>query len=829
MKRHGGPISIGARSGVGHGRRITVVIAALMVAALGLAAVQPASAQSSNSSDDKSGALLSPSAKGKVSSELTDLAQTNAGSAMVVVEAVADGAGDQLLADLELLGLDGGAVAGGLVTGRLPVDAIPDAGKLDSLHTLRRSYAITRVGDTTSQGDVAMEADDARTTFAVDGSGVSIGTLSDSYDCLSGAAGDVTDNDLPSGVIVLDDTACPASDEGRAMMQLIHDSAPGSSQLFHTAFNGQADFADGIVELRTAGADIIVDDIFYLAEPFFQDGPIAQAVDTVVADGATYFSSAGNAADNSYESGFNPSGTAVLFTGGDAHDFDPGAGVDVTQRITLPVGATLLMTLQWDQPFGSVSGAPGATSDLDLGLLDAAGNLVAMSATINIGGDPVEVIGFTNGTAGTAFDIVIEKFTPAGGPNPGIKHVIFRGGTINEYATNNSTVVGHANAEGAIAVGAAFYNQTPPFGTSPALPEPFTSLGGTPMLFDTSGAPVFELREAPSITAPDGGNTTFFGVDVEPDGFPNFFGTSASAPAAAAAASLMLDFNPGLSNTDIRSILESTASDMATPGYDLLTGHGLISAQDALDAISCIGLPVTVFIGAGDVPTAGNDVILGTPGPDVIDGLAGDDAICGLAGDDDIRGGFGNDVILGDDGADELRGREDSDIIVGGPGPDFILGNDGDDTIFGDEGADVIFGGSGNDFISGGPGNDRIGGSGDDDTLNGDEGRDNVAGGGGVDIISGGSDNDTINAGTGNDVDVRGNGGNDTMSGNGGNDVVNGDGGNDIVRGGNGDDIVNGNAGDDQLFGNPGNDTCDGGSGTDTANATNCETILNVP
>ncbi|MFP4579043.1 MAG: hypothetical protein ACOCXU_07345, partial [Coleofasciculus sp.] len=38
-------------------------------------------------------------------------------------------------------------------------------------------------------------------------------------------------------------------DEGRAMMQLIHDVAPGADLAFHTAAFNQTDFAQGILAL----------------------------------------------------------------------------------------------------------------------------------------------------------------------------------------------------------------------------------------------------------------------------------------------------------------------------------------------------------------------------------------------------------------------------------------------------------------------------------------------------------------------------------------------------------------------------------------------------
>ena len=39
------------------------------------------------------------------------------------------------------------------------------------------------------------------------------------------------------------------------MMQLIHDVAPKANQAFHTAFHGQADFAQGIVDLKNAASN----------------------------------------------------------------------------------------------------------------------------------------------------------------------------------------------------------------------------------------------------------------------------------------------------------------------------------------------------------------------------------------------------------------------------------------------------------------------------------------------------------------------------------------------------------------------------------------------
>ncbi len=532
----------------------------------------------------------------------------------VVVDAIAQGSSQALTADLQLLGCTEMHSHKRMVSAWCPIGDVNEMGKLASLNTVRAATSINSVGDITSQGDVAMRADIGRVNSSVDGNSIKVGTLSDSYDCLGGAAADVLSNDLPPGVEVLDDTACPASDEGRGMMQLIADVAPGAAQAFHTAFNGQAAFANGIIALQGVGADVINDDVFYLAEPMFQDGIIAQAVDTVKNAGVAYFSSAGNSGRNSYESDFNPSGQFDALNGGELHDFDAGPGVDIFQQFTLPAGTTTF-SFQWSEPYFSVSGLPGSASDYDIficvndTLAVDSSNCPIGGLSDNLGGDPIEVIQATvSGGSITAF-IAISKFS--GGSNNFLKYIAF-GGSIDEYDTASSTTSGHSNAAGAEAVGAAFYALTPEFTTTTPILNNFSSAGGTPILFDLSGNPISELRQKPEIVAPDGTNTNFFGNDIgdpgdgsDLDNFPNFFGTSAAAPHAAAVAALMLEAAGGsgsLIPDQIYTSLESTAIDivrrssngpLSDPGIDNLSlgvdfdsGYGLIQADAAILAVA---------------------------------------------------------------------------------------------------------------------------------------------------------------------------------------------------------------------------------------------------
>lgn len=511
--------------------------------------------------------------------------------AFVAIDATATSSGVVLLNDLKTFGLRNGSAFGMVVSGQLPIPALKEIVTLASLRFAEATLPATNRGLTTSQADLALQSASARANFAVTGENINIGVLSDSYNCLRGATADVASGDLPAGVAVLaEEAGCAAGrDEGRAMIQLMADVAPGAHYSFHTAFGGRAAFANGIVKLaETTAADIIVDDVFYYNEPMFQDGIVAQAVDQVTAAGVTYFSSAGNAGRQAYQSRFTSSINLPLLSAGLLHDFDAGTTVDPLQEVTIPVGTTAVFALQWDQPFASATGGAGAANDLDLVLAGPSLSPIALSIDNNIGRNPIEVLQYKNPGPGTNFFLAIAHLR---GPIPQLmKYVYFGTGvTINEYATRSGTIYGHAGAAGAETVGAVFYNHTPTFGTTPPRLEPFSSSGPVSILFDRTDQPVMEVRQKPDLVAPDGVNTTFFGRDIadpgngsDSDSFPNFFGTSAAAPHAAAVAALLLEVDPSLSPPALHLLLQQSTISMGRPGYDEDAGYGLLQANLAL-------------------------------------------------------------------------------------------------------------------------------------------------------------------------------------------------------------------------------------------------------
>jgi Calx-beta domain-containing protein/subtilase family protein/VCBS repeat protein len=529
------------------------------------------------------------------------------GRSVLIDATAADGHGATLLDELLNIGLVGGASFGAMASGWLPIDQIKALTELPGLGFARESLAMSHAGSVTTQADRAMAADTARTSFSVDGSGIKVGVLSDSFNSHGGMNGDIATNDLPANTTILQDMS--GTDEGRAMAQLVHDVAPGSSIVFATAFGGQANFANNIIALKNAGAKVIVDDVGYFAEPMFQDGVIAQAVDQVVAAGAVYFSSAGNSGHKGYEAGYLSVGTTQTINGKAEtwHNYNSGSPT-IFMPFTLANNGTATIVLEWNQPAASVSPGHGASSDLDLVITDNSAShfIVGLSQSNNIGNDPIEVVQFSNTSGSTqTYDIVVGL---ASGAAPSdMKIVTFNGnGSVgNGFASNSNdgTVYGHAAAANAIAVGAASYAQTPAFGISPPVVENFSSGGPTRIFFDTAGNPISVVRQTPQITAPDGGNTTFFGSDdADADSLPNFYGTSAAAPDAAAVAALMLQANGSLSASAIKNALMNSAIDMnnpATPGFDtgfdFGTGAGLIQADKALQAIAIS--PGSVSIG----------------------------------------------------------------------------------------------------------------------------------------------------------------------------------------------------------------------------------------
>ena len=474
----------------------------------------------------------------------------------------------------------------------------------DSAATAANAVKPMSVGDNATEGDRTHLAHQARHTYGLDGAGVKIGVISDGVDWAQHqqAAGD-----LPAFTILPGQAG--VGREGAAMLEIIHDLAPRAQLYFATAFGSAARFAQNIRDLRAAGCDIIVDDVGYTAESPFQDGQgsnvlsttdggiVTQAVNDVTADGALYFSSAGNGGNLSdgtatvYEGDFADGGSIALLPGGTVHAF--AAGITTNQIKSAAGGAVQLF---WSDPMG------GSANDYDLFVLDSTGTrIVGASTNIQDGTqDPYE-LAFGGVSYGR---VVILKHT---GAQKRFLHLDGLGQQL-ERATSGQ-VYGHSIAKQAFSVaatpattGLGADNPNGPYPnafSATNVVEPFSSDGRRRIFFKADGTSYTPgnvsstggvLRQKPDITAADG-------VTCGTPGFEQFFGTSAASPHAAAIAALLKSALPGIEPAQVRQALTTSAIDIEASGVDRDSGAGIIMAPAALQAAGAKPGPLLRYTG----------------------------------------------------------------------------------------------------------------------------------------------------------------------------------------------------------------------------------------
>jgi subtilisin-like proprotein convertase family protein len=459
--------------------------------------------------------------------------------------------------------------------------------------------ATTNVGAAQSQGDAAHEANRARKFFNVDGTGVKVGVLSDSDD---GKEASIASGDLrPDTVTVPGESGRPGSGEGTAMMEIVQDLAPGAQIFFATAFTSPEGFAENIRRLRFEfGCDIIVDDVIYYFESPYQDDVIAQAVNDVTADGAMYFSSAGNQGNYSdgfsgtWEGDFKAAGTlATLPAGYTVHNFDFNGDKVISDRIEFTAGPVIL---HWSDP-GTLD-LPQSSNDYDIFILDENLRTVLAAATDVQDGDdlPFEFLGFL---IPTGLQVVVAR-NP--GAQPRAVRVVAFGGEL-AIATQGGNY-GHSAAKDAIATAAVDQAQAigGVFQGGPTTQvELFSTDGHRRVFYHPNGVRIRggvtfasgggEFRFKPDVTAADG-------VATNTPGFQPFFGTSAAAPHGAGIAALMKQAVPGNTNFRNRNVMVESAIDIEGAGHDRDSGAGIISTMAAL---TMAGAKPAVFLELGTV------------------------------------------------------------------------------------------------------------------------------------------------------------------------------------------------------------------------------------
>jgi hypothetical protein len=367
---------------------------------------------------------------------------------------------------------------------------------------------------------------------------------------------------------------------------------------------------------------VIADDVTFLDEPFFQDGPDAVAVKDAAAAGIPYFSSAANnnvfddSGDNvsSWEApSYRPTScpTPDFSAYLDCMNFDPSGGTSNGETLTLAPDASFGVDLQWSEPWF------GVNTDLDVFLLDSSGNILAASDDVNPGAsgsqEPVEFFSYVNSTgADQTVTLVIARFPSDAPGTPRLKYVLIGASGISsvQFPTSSGgdivgpAIFGHNGTAGAMSIAAV------PFDDSSTV-EPFSSRGPVthyfgPVTSTTPAAPLGspETLAKPDAAATDGAATSFFAQLV--GGVWRFFGTSEAAPHAAALAALLLQAYPHATVSRIYNDLKSTAVQVGAFGADA-EGAGLLDAFAGVES-GLTGSPTAAFALSPPAPLTGTPV-----------------------------------------------------------------------------------------------------------------------------------------------------------------------------------------------------------------------------
>ncbi|WP_089935843.1 PKD domain-containing protein [Candidatus Entotheonella palauensis] len=467
-------------------------------------------------------------------------------------------------ADIEWVGRTDDVVQARIPLAELEaIAALPFVQRLTPPHygTIPHRGAITAArGRVTTEGDVLLFAHALR-ELGFDGTGTRVAVIADGANNRADA---IATGDLPPDLAVFGTctpTAMTTCNLGTAMLEIIHDLAPGAELAI-----GALDFSQGVTTfdlmrridevVETFGADIVMHLPRFFQEPYFEDGRLAQHVAQHVANDVLYTLGAGDEAQHHYEADF----TRALVNDLQIHDFGAAAGEasDLTMDVRIEPGETLTAWLQWDDPFG------GAGNDYDLFIIDETETITFASGSDTQDGDdhPREVAMFTNETAdASTVKLMVRKFD---GEARRLEIFVLGGIRIEEYGMPGGSIFGPAAVPGVVTVGAVA-------ASAPDTIEPFSSRGPGRI-----AAPRREVRLKPDLSAVDRVMVT--GSDGPAS---HFAGTSVAAAHVAGIAALLRQALPTATATDIREAMMAGAVDLGASGPDTTFGAGLIHALNA--------------------------------------------------------------------------------------------------------------------------------------------------------------------------------------------------------------------------------------------------------
>jgi subtilisin family serine protease len=435
-----------------------------------------------------------------------------------------------------------------VVVAWVDVARLEDLAALDGVRVIRPIEPPEfSVGKVSTEGDIIHGTAVLRNLSpAFNGTGVKVGIISNGVNNWQIAR---DTGDLPPTLHILNTSR---GDEGTAMLEIVHDMAPGADLYFHDCGSDVYTFMDAIDELVAEGCTVIVDDMNWQYEPFYEDGDVSTHIGEILSHGQViYISSAGNTANKHYEGDF-------LDNGNHEHDFS--GGKNQSFNFTLDRIADATVVLEWNDRFGA------SDNNYDLYLYDKAnGQLLAYSNNSQTGTqDPLEILDYEN-PGKTPIDAEIRVVNVNGAAQPRNLAVFIHdnGGVFrSDYSVKNGSITGHQALPGVVTVGAVSADD-------PGSVEFYSSRGPV-----TISYPVPEIRQKPDICGVT--NVRISGAGGFPAVNPGrFTGTSAAAPHIAGVVASVWGAYPGLTPDQVKDYLYRSADPDGDPNG---CGHGLANA-----------------------------------------------------------------------------------------------------------------------------------------------------------------------------------------------------------------------------------------------------------
>ena len=395
-----------------------------------------------------------------------------------------------------------------------------------------------------------------------------------------------------------DGSSSPAGDEGTVLLEELHAVAPGAA-LTYCGPGTYVEYTSCLSQMVAAGASILVDDIIFAQQDLLSsDSAEVQAVEQILTHNprVALFTAAGNYNGSYWQGNYSPVALSSLglppltCPSGSTTQTDYYVAQfdgDPSQLLTVEQPSSIQVVFAWADP------PDQNKSKFDVYWVDSADSTQSgcLAAGTASGNQLSKSVDFT--ASSYTLYIATPDATPAG---KFLKLWIGGDGlTSLSKPTIGSVVTPQAYASGAVTVGAV--NGSDGVGNKI---ESFSSIGPVTLIF-----PQQTQVQAPTLVAPDGINVdavgTYFAGSLFPDG--NFYGTSASAPNAAAVAALIRGAFPGLSGSQLVAALKAGATQLGSVTPDGTFGYGRI---DAIGALGTFPAPTMTALPASAALTAGS-------------------------------------------------------------------------------------------------------------------------------------------------------------------------------------------------------------------------------